>query len=83
MTPDLIIAIGLGILVTHVTGFSKRIFPALTARETQILVFATCFVAAIVAAAFRHYATPEMIATLGAAFTTSVTWYEIVVKSHD
>lgn len=81
MMPELLIAAGLGVVATYATNLAKRYLPELTARETQGVVFGVCLVAAIIVSVVVKYAPEEVLLTLGGAFTTAVTWYELV-KSH-
>lgn len=82
MMPELLIAAGLGVVATHATNLAKRYMPAITARETQGVVFGVCFIAAVIVSIVAQYAPEEVIATMGAAFTTAITWYELI-KTHE
>lgn len=83
MTPEILLALGLGVLTTHLTNFLKTRWPWMDGRITQLVVFFLCMLAAGIAALARHYAPPEFLASLATVFTTAVAWYEIAIKKRD
>jgi len=82
MTWEVFLAIGLGVVATHVTNLIKRRWPSLGSRETQAVVFGVCFVAAVVTTLVMKYAPPELLATLATSFAGAIGYYETVVKEH-
>ena len=83
MTPEILLALGLGVVATYLTALVKRFLPSLSSRETQLIAFGVCFLVALIVAIIRQYAPPEALATVGTAFTTAIAWYEVVAKRRD
>lgn len=82
MTWEVFLAIGLGVVATHVTNLLKRRWPSLGSRETQAVVFGVCFLASVAITLVLKYAPPELLATLATSFAGAVSYYEVVVKDH-
>lgn len=83
MTPEILLALGLGVVATYLTALVRKYMPSLSSRETQLIAFGVCFLAALVVALVRQYAPPELLATVGTAFTTAIAWYEVVAKRRE
>ena len=80
MTFEIVLVAAIGIVASYLTKFIKSKMPELGARESQAIVFATCFAAAIIVWLFQNYAPAELIAVIGGSFTAAIAYYEVVSK---